>query len=289
MDDLFLRSATLEVGRPGSQGRLFKTRITFKIEQTDTSISNKAQIQVYNLSPQSLSFLESNDLVAILNVGYGERLEQLLIGDVIQPVKMRKVGPDRITQIAIGDGEKTLVRTSINATARPGQTYGPVIEAAINALGVARGPIRGINAEPLRRGYSYSGSVRDLLNEITETLGLNWSIQNNALQILPKTEYIRTEAVVLSPQTGLLGELSKSERFIVGRSLLNAKIRPRVPLKIISKRFASVVASFSGPTIEAAAGQGFFSVDKVFHAGDSDGGLWESEFYARAIEANEVT
>lgn len=276
----FLRRARVQVGLPGSQGREFKNGIRFEIEKDEKPKSNKAEIGLYNISAQSMSWLETKDSIIRLFTGYGNFDEQTFIGNIVLPISRYREGNDVITMFGAGDSESTLNTATIEVSLKKGETIEPLISQAREALGVSLGPIRGDLNKPLSRGYSFSGTVRDLLNEITADAGLTWSIQDNELQIYPKKDRIRTQAVVISPETGLLGDLAKSEKLIVGRALLNPKIRPGRVILLRSKNFSGLINSFGGRD-----GQGFFKVKRVRHTGDTEKLRWDSIFEGERIDA----
>lgn len=277
----FQRNARLQVGRPGSkEGKEFKTALRFVIEKDEYSVSNKAKIAIYNLSKSSASWLEDPANIVRLFCGYGTYDEQVFIGDLIPPIKTERDGANLVTVIECGDAELALKSSKIDISLKKGQSLSELIPLAREALGVGLGPLRGDLTKPISRAYTFSGTVRDMLNEITSDLGLVWSIQDMELQIYPKDDHIRTQAIVLDSNTGLFDGLSKSQNLIVGKCLLNPKIRPGRIVHIKSKIFSNIVNSAGGKN-----GEGFFKVTKVRISGETNGNVWESEFQGEAVNA----
>lgn len=84
---------------------------------------------------------------------------------------------------------------------------------------------------------------------------LEWSIQDETLQIIPKTESSSNVIIELDSNTGLVGSPSKTAKGVEFTSLIQPKIRPGVKVKIKSKIL-----------------EGIFKVRKVTHDGDSHQG-----------------
>ena len=113
--------------------------------------------------------------------------------------------------------------------------------------------------------------------------GLEWSIQEGQLQVLPPDEGSDEDVVVLSAATGLIGTINKTKVVnqslltkkdgklinagISCTSLLNPDIRPGRRIKIES--------SFR-PDLN-----GIYRVIKVKHTGDTHAQPWYSEIEAR--------
>ena len=98
MSLLWDKKAVLSFGPKGVKGvKVSGLRIIFDIEKTSGSNPNTGKIQVYNLNETSVGTLKTNEnLSAILEVGYGDNLEQLFIGDIQRSFTQRN-GPDFIT------------------------------------------------------------------------------------------------------------------------------------------------------------------------------------------------
>lgn len=263
----FLRKVRIQIGLPGLVGREIRSGIRFKIEKSQNTLSNKAQVGLYNISRESKAFLETDNLIARIFTGYGTVDEQIFIGDLIGPIENKREGNNVITFFGVGDSEKSLYQANISVSLRSGQSFRTLISQAREKLGVSLGPIRGNLDKPLTSGYSFSGLVREMLTEVTQDLGLEWSIQDNELHIFPRGEHSKVQAVVLNQRTGLIGELSSTSTKLIGTSLLNPKIRPFRVLKVQSE----------------IINRGIFKTIKVTHHADTQANAWTSKFEASPI------
>lgn len=267
---LFLRKVELIAGQkvPFSNGpvepvdgRLFRTRVKFELELDETSDANKAKIQVYNLSEDSKNFLEQENMVIFLNAGYGEEVSNLFFGD-IQRVNEKREGADVITILECGDSEKIINSANITLGLEPGATNVQIIDEAVKKLNLGKGFQVNIPTITYQNGFSYSGSIKKLLDEMFKFVNLKWSVQGGEFQILETGKTDEQEAVVLSPNNGLIGSVTKTKDGIEFTNLLNAKLKPGRAVVIRSKRF--------GDSSEAKG-----KVTKAKFSGDSHEGKFE--------------
>ncbi|KAG1582514.1 hypothetical protein G6F46_015223 [Rhizopus delemar] len=56
-----------------------------------------------------------------------------------------------------------------------------------------------------QQGFSFYGAARTALHKVTQGTGLEWSIQNQQLQVGQRRGTTRRQAVVLAADTGMLG------------------------------------------------------------------------------------
>lgn len=267
---LYLRSAELIVGKKIEDtneaiepvfAKVFRTRIKFKIVSTDGGNANKAKISVYNLNEESKTFLEQDDMVVFLRTGYAGELTQLFFGD-LERFEEKRSGGDVITTLECGDGEKILKDANIQIGLGPGATRIQILNLAIAKLKLSRGYQTFIPDNNYQNGFSFSGPVSRLMDEILEPLGLKWNIQGGELQIMGTNETDRQTAVLLTPTTGMIDYPTKTKDGVQFKSLLNPRIRPGRAVRLESKRFLDG----SGANVKTS---------KCTYEGDSSEGKWQ--------------
>lgn len=283
-DFLFLRDWELIVGPKVQttnaplepvEGRLFKNRLVFNVESTSVAASNKSKIDIYNIAPESRTFLEQRQLVVFLKAGYEGGISTIFFGDVIRRDTSRN-GPDVITSLECGDAENILGTAHIEIGFGPGITNVEIIELAAAQLKLSAGIQKGVKTVQYQSGFSFSGLVTDLLAQLTKEVGTEHTIRNGELIILPILEPDEQEAVLITPETGLIGFPTKTIDGLEFTSLLNPEIVPGRSVKVESKQFqgefgarAEIVSSESlvksGDILKAR---------KVIHDGDTASGPW---------------
>lgn len=273
-DYLYLREAELIVGPKVTvtngpvepvDARVFRTRINFEVSQDASGNANKGKIKVYNLSEESRTFLEKKNLVCFLRVGYeSSGLSTLFFGDIDEKngIHVERSGPDIITTIEAGDAEKTIRETNIQIGLAKGAKNTQIIDQAAKKLLVSTAFKTTIKSITYQNGFSYSGSVKKLLNELGTQAGFQWSVQNGELLILGPKETDKQEAVFVSKETGLIGFPTKTQDKVEFISLLNPKIRPGRAVRLESQIFLKD----SGANVK---------VEKTTFTGDTHEGLWQ--------------
>ena len=295
--DLFGRVATLDIGVPGEQGKRIRSfyidestrvvtdglRITFSIEKTSESTPNKASIEVYNLAPDTIALLKKKKCRVTLSAGYGlirnqnaSSAELLFKGDTAKSYT-KKSGQDLITTIEVGDGLTAFQSTKINESFSEGVTGTTIVDRVTSAMGLSKGEISGLSGINFSGGFVASGNARDTLDDVAEKGDLEWSIQDDAIQMLPINGFTKLEAIKLTSDTGLIGSPNKTGfnnssnkkgksdgvEFV---SLLQPGLVPGRRVQILSKFV-----------------EGVFVVRKTKFHGDTKSGPWFSECEALPV------
>jgi len=280
---LYRRQVLLSVGPAGELGRQWSDlAISFKVGKTQRKRPNRAEIEVTNLSPDSRAYIEEKDLVVVLQAGYETPPPRLFIGDIAE-VTHRRSGTDIITTIEAGDGEKRFQLGHINESFDSGTTNRQVLRRIAQVSGLGVGHIETIDEIEFVAGYVASGHIRNVLDELCESVGAQWSIQDGEFQVVVGDNGTNEIAPLLSPDTGLLGtpepvkvQGSKAKRNngLKLRCLLNARLRPRRYVQLSSENHV-----------------GTYLVRSVVHTGENFGPSFHSELEVTPVDvpANAVT
>ena len=259
---------------------------------------NAISIDVYNLSKDSRSLLEENATknletgastiwnptthppTLIFNAGYGDNVKNLFVGDIARVVT-KYVGADIITTIEAGDGEEAFAKARLDKSFAPGAKVGDVLDNIKKAMGLGEGKDKGVmRNDSFLNGIPLTGLARNHLDMIAQRQNLEWSIQNNTLQFLPRGQATDEDVVLLNGETGLIGVPTKTK--VVNRSLiksadgkdaqsgiqllalLNPEIYPGRRIKVESKSV-----------------NGVFRVTKATYVGDTHAQPWYVEIEAQ--------
>lgn len=270
MTTFFKRAAVLHAGTR----RITGLRVAFKVGKTDRPEPNQAEVSIYNLSPEARAEFQRRPLAFIVEAGYDGRTSVLFSGEA-QAVDHVVSGPDVVTRIRAGDGERQFRQATFSASFRPGTSMQDVILEVVKGMGLdvsqlrerlSRHDWRGAY-DQLLNGWAGQGRTAPELDKLLSSAGLTWSIQDGALQVLGEQEPSSEDAILLSSSTGLLGSPEYGSPDKKGgpvplkvRSLLQPGIKPGRQLAVKSKAI-----------------DGRFRVTKVLHTGDTHGQDWQSE------------
>ena len=253
--------------------------VRFSVEKSLKPEPNTAEIQIWNLNPDHRSQLEepsdkSGTVPVSIEAGYADNTAQLFLGRLRTAFTVRE-GPDLITTLQSGDGEKEVGTKRINVSVSPGTPNDIILKQVIKALGVGLG-----NTDQVVAGVSFasigllwasgtvlSGSAARQMVELTESFGLEWSIQDGAIQLLEKGKALAQLDVAITPNTGLIGSPSvDNEGIVTLQTLLIPEITPGRIITLESERLS-----------------GRYRVEKCSYNGDTAGGDWFIDVEAKGI------
>lgn len=268
--------------RTGEGVAIETLHITFDVSKTadNKKTGNSAAIEVYNLSDETLKKFTKDFIVCELFCGYREIGMQRIAYGEVTTFTTRQSGADRVTQLILGEGYVALTQQVLSTTVPSGKTVADVIEAIrLQMPGVVRGIYAGTNINnPVVFGYPLSGSPRAMLQEVSKTYALQYTLNDSTLSVTDEgglTENSREAAFVLNKDTGLIelpfvtapdGTKPKGDEArrqgVQFKALLNPSLIPNRIVKIESKTV-----------------NGFFKVTSTRHYGGYRDSDWYVEGY----------
>ncbi len=295
MGELYLRKVIVEIYPANGQGKKIENlRVKFRCEKNNESHPNNAEIEIFNLSKETRSMLEGKGVRVALSIGYlgldsgkqnqpgpKSNVEVVFVGDVSKtvhkkpshkeghdksdkgPVVDKREGQDIITKIHVADGENKFRNARLDKGYPPNTKLKQVFTDVINTLELGKGAQIGIPDVTIANGLTLSGLSRDHLNTLTEAHKLEWSIQDETLQVIPQNKGTTESVVLITPDSGLVGIPEKTDKGVEFKSLIQPKLRPGRLVKVKSRDV-----------------DGTFKIRKVTHQGDSNKGTFLSQVEA---------
>lgn len=262
--------------------------IGFSIEKDTTKESNKAKLEIYNLSEATRKKIELADTEVEIYAGY-ERAGGAILAfkGTVTYGFTRDAGTDCITTLDLADGTVALRDSYCSLSYAPGTSAKTIIQRCANEMGVpvVYGEDVG-ELESYKNGFSFIGQAKDALTEICDALGLSWSIQNNILNIILAGGTSTNRGLVFSPQSGLVGV---PERIVQAEYKSNKsnpkktqkeKAKKNDPRKKAGWKINTLLVPSVNPAdmvkVESKWITGWFRVEKVSHRGDYNGTNWGS-------------
>ena len=263
-------------------------RIGFQVEKDTLKESNKAKLEIYNLSEATRKQVETADNEVEIYAGY-ERAGGAILAfkGTVTYGFTRDVGTDCITTLDLADGTIALRDSYCSLSYAPGTSAKTIIQRCANEMGVpvVYGDDVG-ELESYKNGFSFYGQAKDALTEICDALGLSWSIQNNILNIILAGGTATNRGLVFSPQSGLVGV---PERIVQAEYKSNKsnpkktakkKAKKEKPRKKAGWRIQTLLVPSVNPAdmvkVESKWITGWFRVEKVQHRGEYNGSNWGS-------------
>lgn len=274
---LFQRECRITVGaalgaiRTGL--RVEKHRCAFRVEKTSKPEPNKAALQVYNLSREQRAQIEelrpkkgdARGVPVLIEAGYKETgLAQIFLGD-LRTVYSKREGADWITTVESGDGEAAKL-SSITQAYGPQTSPDVALRAIVKALGIGEGNVAAIAARLRTTGAAtlftkravFSGSAYEHMTHFARSAGLEWSIQDGAIQLIDQGKTLAGFATRLSPSSGLIGTPTIDPKGVLSCQML---IQPSV-------KVGSLLV------LESAAVRGNYKIQRATWEGDTYGIPW---------------
>ena len=264
---LYGRQVFLDIGpEDGPFKRFEDLRISGRIRKTLGGDPNSAEIDVYNIAPDSIAAAQQSGAIVRLFAGYS--VPRLVFTGSINPegVSVKKQGPDRVLSIEAKDGGRRYRLARINKTFDRGTDLGEVFSELASATGLPLGAVDVPQGAQLTQGVTLTGRVSDALDTLARSLDADISFQDRALQILPRGGFSQDEAILVTSEPrgrNLIGSPAPGSEGLEIRALLDGRFLPGQRISLESERYS-----------------GLYRIRQLEHALDSG---WDQSFYSDLI------
>lgn len=208
--DLFDQAYTLQV----ETLKISALHIEFEVKRSlSAKVANSAEIKIFNLSEDSRKKLQGmRDVFVSLEAGYAQGQSLIYRGE-LREAWSTKDGDNWITVISSAEAAKKRKKKRINKSFPAGTSVSAIIVACAKALQVGLGNVekKAAGARPwdgqsasFATGYVASGDAVSQLDRVCRSCGIEWSIQDNQLQLLDRGAALQEKGILLTPQSGLL-------------------------------------------------------------------------------------
>jgi len=268
------------IGPPGSEEGLgihgLRTVFTInKSSQKKKKGSNTCKLDIYNLSSASRSRIRSTEDVVIVRAGYAQDQGEEIIyrGDVTN-VNHNKSAPDIITTIDSQDGVNALAGVKVSMSYKDGTSLKSIMDDLVKKFPFIKNARSVVDSATVKinKGFQHAGYGSTALDKIAEDLGLEWSIQDQTIKLVPKDGHDNARILHLSPSTGMIGSPVKSLD-IVKKSKKKGRLTdtPGWSVKCLLQPFAEPGSIVSIESDEIKKGSQF-KIVSLQHKGDNFGG-----------------
>lgn len=267
---LFRRVYRVQVGTLATED----VDITFKVTRTLAAHPGTCEITLYNLSEAHRRELRPNAFGRLrafcqLDAGYEGTRSMLFRGDT-RRIEHKRDGTEWVTVVTAGDGEHAIRNARVVASFARETTFATVVRALAQQMGVGEGNFASVTdalGATVRAGTVLHGQAAQELHRICAAAGLEFSVQDGALQILRRGQALDRVGVLLSPETGLLGS---PERCGYKRIKLSALLQPDlVPGRKVR--------------VESSTATGDYRIVQAEYAGDTRGEDWTADLVCRDL------
>lgn len=255
-------------------------RVVFEVNRNLRKQPDPAQITVYNLPQKDRSNLTSGQELRLV-AGYQETAG-LLYSGTITAITPQRDGPDYGLSFTLRDGDAAYQRT-IRQSYSAGAPLSVVVGNLVSAmgLGLTAGAAALLEGKATRGPLVHVGYARDKLEQVLLPWALRYTIADGMVSLLPFDSTTAEEAILLSPQTGLVGFPEP----------MTDQNRPKSN-NVTQLRLTSLLQPGFMPgrrvVLQGVPYAGVYRVDRLIHKGDSHGQEWYSVAECSAVAGARV-
>ena len=152
----------------------------------------------------------------------------------------------------LGDGERAFRFARANLSFSPGTAKSTVIRAIALAGGIGVGNVESVIASVpgvYSQGYVASGRWSDAFHKVVTGNGLEWSIQDNEVQLIQLNTFLSASIPDITPDSGLVGspEMGTPEKkgkpALVKAKFLLRDVKPGGRFNLRSLRYNGLVGA----------------------------------------------
>jgi hypothetical protein len=270
MTELFDRVADVTIDRM----RLTGHRVAFRVEKSLKPEPNTCELQVWGLNEDQRAGLEElqpkkeskRGIPVRIEAGYKGGASLIWLGDLRTAVSVKE-GPDWVTALSSGDGEKAYQSARVALSYGPKTPIDTALRAMVRALGVDEGNVSQVAAQLRLRGVGkllsqgavISGPAARQLTDWARAADLEWSIQDGAIQFVDRGKALLGKAVRITSDTGMIGSPTvDNDGVLTVTVLMMPDVKPGTLLVVDSRRI-----------------KGNYRVEQATWDGDSFGGSWQ--------------
>lgn len=273
---LFNRDVQIKVDTPDGQIVVENLRVAFSVKKTLNWGTNTLIASIWNLRPTKRQAIRDFGQKVTLYAGYKDQATTglLFLGRTTQ-VSHKFEQPEIISTLECGDGERNLNTILFPFSYRENVRALTVLNDIAAKMELKISQLGDVLDKEYPKGWSSAGLAKEALDDVCNYLGVQWSVQNEELVILPVNVAAKKIPHQINIDTGMIGVpeqftyraqyLPQAARLIGWRvkTLLRPEILPGDEVRIQSSK-----VNFN---LDAS-----YKVIAIIHNGDTHGNPWDS-------------
>lgn len=264
---IFKRIVRVVIGQDdGSEISISDLFIKIDIDRNISGKPNDGMVEIYNLSEATENQIKEKGTRIRVSAGYDG--EPILIHDGdIRRVDRQRSGVDRITKITLGGNLNKISQAVFNKSYSGQIAIKQIVEDSIESFdGLTAIDLDQIPEDENLFDFSFTGKTPTLLDKILNPINVQWFETDNFIRFSARDKALEN-VVLLSPETGLVGSVTITEKGIKFKSVLNGRLVLNEKIKIDSSLF-----------------NGVLKITKANHRGDNREGEFLTEGVGTEIE-----
>jgi hypothetical protein len=186
-------------------------RITFSVDKTVVGTSlNRAKIAIYNLSAMTRGKIDDKDTTVILNAGYEDpgQMNTTLFTGQLTLFKHSFEPPNVITHLEAYDGVEEVaskITFGQDKNTTPYKVLQQIAKEAKLDIDFKGITINELKNKIMSAGYAFTGKLQDAMDEVSETIDADWSIEDKNIKILTRGQAYPGLVTEIDETSGLIG------------------------------------------------------------------------------------
>lgn len=201
-----------DVNNPYNSYIFTQHQIQFNVDMDSSSKVNSGRVTLFNVDEEVVNFVttnHNNNLVCILEAGDNEQgLKEIFKGTITAAQKVDDT-QDTLLKINLGDSVVSAKNAKTIRTYPRGTAYETILKDLNRDMKLPLSMLAGVEGR-LLNPVTFAGSSHQIMQNLSDKLGLSYSIQNGATTIIPYKSYKKKEVSVITPTSGLIGKIKKS-------------------------------------------------------------------------------
>lgn len=271
--------------------------VKFTIKKS-REIYNFATIEIYNLTAETeQKILKEGDRV-LVEAGYEGYLNtssdgtisetqekqygKIFDGQIIYPTRRKENNTDYVLSLLCVDGANLLSANFVSKTLNKGINQRQIVDAVCEKS-LVRIPTnditQGLSGQKLPRGKVIFGEPIDLIADVARGNGASYWIDDGKLNMSKLTDVAEDEAIVQSPETGLVGMPTQTQYGANFKLLLNPAVKMRSLVQLKNSEIVEAQAT-PGQVQTQLDTDWIYQVIEFTHTGDTMGNDWYTDCVA---------
>lgn len=252
--------------------------IDFTVSKSVSGTENSAEINVWNLKESTRNAVGKEFDEVELECGYippaGSSVMGLIFKGAIRDVEHTREGPDIVTTIRCGDGDKALRQATLSRSYAAGTPVEDVlddIQVELEKFGAGKGEWQLPDDLPtMKRPYAVCGLCSRELNRLGRAHKFYWSLQNQETEIVPGDGALSSSIKI---DGNHVIDTTITDNGIIVRTFLEPGVRPNHRVQVES------------PVLEMNAANGEYRVSQCVFRGNSREGDFIVEIHGEAMQS----
>lgn len=254
-------------------------RVTFDVHKeiqqklSGQGTPNQMKVAIYNMAADTRNRIQELDDTVVLKAGYvdEQNVQEVFRGTLLSCAHVQE-GPDVVTRLEVGDGQKLLRERRVSVSYRAGADKSQVLADVLTQLGMPKKfqtPV--LKGSKFLKSFAFAGPAAAALDLLTKGANLDWTVQGEAVKVLDRGKPDDSQAVFITPDTGLVGSPERLQQLKDDPTALSKPPGWRIT-SLLQPRLepGGKVALRCAQVPHATA----FRIEIVQHRGDTHGSDW---------------